>query len=613
MNQHDFLIALLVFLVAAVVAVPLARRLGLGAVLGYLIAGRRHRPVRAAAGHQCRVDPAFLGIRRRDDDVRHRPGAGAAQAQEPQEIDFRLQDRRSLRPCALVLGILAALLGAPWQVALVAGLGLALSSTAIAFATLAERNLMGTPGRRGQLRHSAIPGYRRDPDDRLAAAAGRRRRRRRAPHGPPAWQTAGKAVAVMALLVVVGRFLVRPAVLRFIARTGHARDVHRVRAAAGGWHRADDGRWWAFPWRSAPSWPGVLLADSEYRHALEADIEPFKGLLLGLFFMAVGMSIDFGVLGESPLQVVGLVAGLRGGQDADPRAARARASASRRGQWLLFAAADLARRRVRLRGVRRGRGRGPPAAAYGGAAGAGGGAVDGGHAVAAAGFDRPVARAAALPRLQGAARPTHRAAHPGADCRGFGRSRPDHRPPAVLAGHCATVLDHDPDQIEFLREFGFKVFYGDATRVDLLEAARRRHGPDPGGGHRGHGGQPRADRPRARALSAPGDLRAGRATSRTFTSSRTAAWRSSSAKMFEGSLMMGRRVLEGLGIDPADARQRGLALRRHNIQAIDRFYPHYTRPDQAGVAGAAGARRTCRKCSARTASSGRSRKTSEWS
>lgn len=144
MNQHDFLIALLVFLVAAVVAVPLARRLGLGAVLGYLIAG-------AAIG------PFALRLVTNVESILHFSEFGVVMMMFV--IGLELEPRKlknlkksifgygsaQLAACALVLGVLAALLGAPWQVALVAGLGLALSSTAIAFATLAERNLMGTP------------------------------------------------------------------------------------------------------------------------------------------------------------------------------------------------------------------------------------------------------------------------------------------------------------------------------------------------------------------------------------------------------------------------------------------------------------------------------------
>ncbi|NUO87911.1 MAG: glutathione-regulated potassium-efflux system protein KefC, partial [Cupriavidus sp.] len=144
MNQHDFLIALLVFLVAAVVAVPLARRGGLGAVLGYLLAG-------AAIG------PFALRLVTDVESILHFSEFGVVLMMFV--IGLELEPRKlwalrrsifgyggaQLAACALVIGAAAALAGAPWQVALVAGLGLALSSTAIALATLTERNLFGTP------------------------------------------------------------------------------------------------------------------------------------------------------------------------------------------------------------------------------------------------------------------------------------------------------------------------------------------------------------------------------------------------------------------------------------------------------------------------------------
>jgi glutathione-regulated potassium-efflux system ancillary protein KefC len=114
-------------------------------------------------------------------------------------------------------------------------------------------------------------------------------------------------VAVIGIVVVGGRYLVRPA-LRFIART----DMREMFTAFAlllvvGIALMMDAVGVSMALGTFVA--GVLLADSEYKHALEADIEPFKGLLLGLFFMAVGMSIDFGVLAQAPWKVLGLVAG----------------------------------------------------------------------------------------------------------------------------------------------------------------------------------------------------------------------------------------------------------------------------------------------------------------
>jgi glutathione-regulated potassium-efflux system ancillary protein KefC len=141
-------------------------------------------------------------------------------------------------------------------------------------------------------------------------------------------------------------------------------------------------------------------------------------------------------------------------------------------------------------------------------------------------------------------------------------------------GITATILDHDPDQIEFLKGFGFKVFYGDATRVDLLEAAGAGTAKILVVAIEGmEDSLALIDRVRARFPHLKIYARA-RHVSHVYQL-KDRGVEIFEREMFEGSLMMGRRVLEGLGIDPADARSVALRFRRHNIQAIDRFYPHY--------------------------------------
>lgn len=268
MNQHDFLIALLVFLVAAVVAVPVARRFQLGAVLGYLIAG-------AAIG------PFALRLVTNVESILHFSEFGVVLMMFVIGLELEPRKLKALRKsifgygsaqmvaCALAIGIAAALFGAPWQIALVAGLGLALSSTAIAFATLAERNLMNTGAGAASFGIllfqdiAAIPMIALLPllgADAVGAAA----------HGPENWQTAGKAVAVIGAVVVGGRYLVRPA-LRIIARTG-MREMFTAFALllVVGIALMMDAVGLSMALGTFVA--GVLLADSEYRHALEADI-----------------------------------------------------------------------------------------------------------------------------------------------------------------------------------------------------------------------------------------------------------------------------------------------------------------------------------------------------
>ncbi|AMR76268.1 glutathione-regulated potassium-efflux system protein KefC [Cupriavidus nantongensis] len=568
MNQHDFLIALLVFLFAAVVAVPLARRGGLGAVLGYLLAG-------AAIG------PFALRLVTDVESILHFSEFGVVLMMFV--IGLELEPRKlwalrhsifgyggaQLAACALVIGVAAALAGAPWQVALVAGLGLALSSTAIALATLTERNLFGTPAGAASFGIllfqdiAAIPMIALLPLLATQGAEG-------AGAGATGWLAAGKAVAVIGAVVAGGRYLVRPA-LRFIART----DMREMFTAFAlllvvGIALMMDAV--GLSMALGTFLAGVLLADSEYRHALEADLEPFKGLLLGLFFMAVGMSIDFAVLARSPWLVLGLVAAFVVAKTA-VLALLARYFGIARGQRLLFALL-----------ISQG---GEFAFVVFGVAGGAGLLPRATEALLVLvvalsmvatpllllAYDRLVA-----PRIgAGRARPDEviTPQHNPVLIAGFGRFGQIIGRLLYTQGVGVTVLDHDPDQIEFLRQYGFKVFYGDATRLDLLEAA----------------GIADArilvvaidsmddslaliDRVRERFPDLQIYARA-RHVSHVYQL-KDRGVQLFEREMFEGSLMLGRRVLEGLGFDPGEARNVALRFRRHNIEAIDRFYPHYT-------------------------------------
>ncbi|QYY31408.1 glutathione-regulated potassium-efflux system protein KefC [Cupriavidus pinatubonensis] len=566
MNQHDFLIALVVFLVAAVVAVPLARRTGLGAVLGYLLAG-------AAIG------PFALRMVTNVESILHFSEFGVVLMMFV--IGLELEPRKlwalrrsifgyggiQLAACALVIGILAALVGAPWPVALVAGLGLALSSTAIALATLGERNLFGTPAGGASFGIllfqdiAAIPMIALLP---LLAAESA------ADASGGGWQSAAKAVAVIAAVVFGGRYLVRPA-LRFIART----DMREMFTAFAlllvvGIALMMDAVGLSMALGTFVA--GVLLADSEYRHALEADLEPFKGLLLGMFFMAVGMSIDFAVLARAPGTVLGLVAVFVVAKTA-VLMFLGRYFEIARGQRLLFALL-----------ISQG---GEFAFVVFGVAGTAGLLPRETEALLVLivalsmvatpllllAYDRLVA-----PRLGVTKRRADEAITPQNNpvmIAGFGRFGQIIGRLLYAQGVGVTVLDHDPDQIEFLRQYGFKIFYGDATRLDLLEAAgidKARilivaiDGMDDS--------LQLIDRVRERYPDLQIYARA-RHVSHIYQL-KDRGVNLFEREMFEGSLMLGRRVLEGLGFDPAEARNVALRFRRHNIQAIDRFYPHYT-------------------------------------
>ena len=194
-------------------------------------------------------------------------------------------------------------LGVDWRLALVAGLGLALSSTAIGLGVLAERNLMATTAGQNVLSvallqdMAAIPVLAILP---LLAVAG-------AAEGGGGWWGAAKALGVIAAIILGGRLLLRPA-LRWIARSDTpeiftAASLLLVVATAALMESV------GLSMALGAFLAGVLLAESEYRRELETDLEPFKGLLLGLFFIAVGMSIDFAVVWQSPGLVAAIVLG----------------------------------------------------------------------------------------------------------------------------------------------------------------------------------------------------------------------------------------------------------------------------------------------------------------
>ncbi|WP_024537288.1 glutathione-regulated potassium-efflux system protein KefC [Comamonas badia] len=293
------------YLAAAVIAVPITRALGLGAIVGYLAAG-------------IAIGPWGLALVSNVQDILHFAEFGVVLMLFL--IGMELQPGRlwSMRrpifglggaqmlACALLLGAGAWLWGLPWRVGLVAALGLALSSTAIALQILAERNLMQSEG--GQHAFSillfqdiaAIPILALLP---LLGATGNA-----LPGTGPALLTEIlKTLSVVGVIILGGRLALRP-VLRWVAQSKTpeiftATSLFLVVGIAMLMVLVD------LSMALGAFLAGVLLADSEYRSELETDIEPFKGLLLGLFFIAVGMSIDFGVLIASPLRMLALVFG----------------------------------------------------------------------------------------------------------------------------------------------------------------------------------------------------------------------------------------------------------------------------------------------------------------
>ena len=308
---------------------------------------------------------------------------------------------------------------------------------------------------------------------------------------------------------------------------------------------------------------GVVLAGSEYRTALETDIEPFKGLLLGLFFIAVGMSIDFGLLSRKPLVVLGLVLGLTLLKGLGLAAIGRPLGVPAKQRWL-FAA-------LMAQGSEFG------FVVFGVASQA---------RLLPGEWDSMLTLVVALSmaltpvllmleswvgsRAVAEERPADAVEHDGAPViiAGFGRFGQIVGRLLFASGLRATVLDHDPDQIEILRKFGFRIFYGDATRLDLLRSAGaaqakllvvaiddvaasirlvglvREHFPN------------LAVVSRARNVSHFLELRAHQV-------------KLIERETFESALRMGRTVLEQLGVGPYEARERADRFRAHNIATLD--------------------------------------------
>ncbi|MDB5972857.1 MAG: potassium transporter [Hydrocarboniphaga sp.] len=300
------LLDIALFLAAAVLFVPLFKRLGLGAVLGYLAAG------------VC-IGPWGLGLISDVESILHFSEFGVVLLLFI--IGLELQPTRLWRLRSAVFGSgglqvllttialagIALAAGLSPSTALIAGFGLAMSSTAFVLQMLAERGELTTRHGRGAFAIllfqdlSIIPFLALVPV--LAIGEGAH-----AASGQSTTLSVAMAVAAVVLTVLGGRYALRPllralakiqvaeiftaAALLVVIATALAMDAVGLSMSLGAFLA------------------GVLLADSEYRHELQADIEPFKGLLLGLFFIAVGMSANVGLFAEHPLQVLAVVAGL---------------------------------------------------------------------------------------------------------------------------------------------------------------------------------------------------------------------------------------------------------------------------------------------------------------
>ncbi|KQO19703.1 glutathione-regulated potassium-efflux system protein KefC [Acidovorax sp. Leaf78] len=557
------------YLTAAVLAVPIAKALGLGAIIGYLAAG-------------IAIGPWGLGLVSNVQDILHFAEFGVVLMLFLVGLELQPSRLWALRRpifgtgtaqvlgCAAVLFALGALAGLPWRVSLVGALGLALSSTAIALQSLSERNLMRTQS--GQAGFSillfqdvaAIPILALLPV--LGAAA-----------GDGAGHTPGelalevlKIVGVIAAIILGGRLLLRP-VLRWIAKS----NTPEIFTAAAlllvvgiAYLMVIVGLSMALGAFLA----GVLLADSEYRRELEADIEPFKGLLLGLFFIAVGMSIDFGVILRSPGLMAAILVGFL--------AAKA---------IVIYTLAKLVNIPYQERPVFTlllAQGGEFAFVVFQAAAGASVFPAETASlligAVALSMLISPlllvVLDRALLRRYAHVKAPTAEEISEPQEApiiiAGFGRYGQIVSRVLLAQGFRTTVLDHSVEMLEVARTFGYRVFYGDATRLDLLRIAGAEH---------------------ARILviavdDAEQSLKIAKLAREHFPQLQIVArardvthWNKLrdvgvtlvQRELFESSLQSAHTVLELMGLQPTEATAIAQRFRAHNIALADRMYPHH--------------------------------------
>ncbi|GAB4089136.1 glutathione-regulated potassium-efflux system protein KefC [Hydrogenophaga soli] len=565
----DWLSSSLVYLSAAVVAVPLARAAGLGAILGYLAAGMA-------------IGPWGLKLVTEVEHILHFAEFGVVLMLFL--VGLELEPRRLWtlrRPifgwgsaqvlgCAAVLTGAAVLAGVPPTLAVVAALGLALSSTAIALQVMQERNLLGTAS--GQAGFAillfqdvaAIPILALLPLLAVDSA-----QNMPLPLSYKAWE-AIKTIAVVGGVVLGGRTVLRP-LMRAVAKNGTpeiftAGALLLVVAVAALMQVV------GLSMALGAFLAGVLLADSEYRHELETDIEPFKGLLLGLFFMAVGMSIDFGVLLARPWHMLGVVLGFLAVKGVVI--------------WLLARAMGIpvAERPVLVLLLAQG---GEFAFVVFQAA-AGVHAIEAETAsllvgaVALSMLLSPLLLAALsrwlLPRFAHCETNTlEELAEPQTAptiIAGFGRYGQIVARVLSAQGLPATVLEHDAGMVESARAFGYEVFFGDATRLDLLRTAG-------------------AEQARVLVVAVDGVAQSlalvdlarqhfphltvvARARDVThWNALRDRGVTELDRELFDSSLHTAQRVLQALGQSEDQAAAMAGRFRQHNLQLLEAMHPHH--------------------------------------
>jgi glutathione-regulated potassium-efflux system ancillary protein KefC len=456
MDTSNFLVQTIIYLTAAILLVPIFKRLGLGSVLGYLIAG-------------ILIGPYALKLIPDPEHVLHFAEFGVVLMLFLIGLELESQKVWELRKTLFGLGglqvvstlslvaVVARMLDFSWPVAIVIGMGVAMSSTAIGLTALAEKKQLSTPGGQASFATllfqdlSVIPLFMLlafiAPDTTNAGFDG--------------WAVV-KAIAVIIAIILASRTLLRP-MMRIIAQT----EIREIFVAFSlllviGVSLAMQSV--GLSMALGTFLAGVLLADSEYRYELRLDIEPVKGLLLGLFFIAVGMSVDLSLLANSPFMIFGLallivitkIAILMGLGYAFKYSLRDTllygAALSQIGEFA-FVIFGIALTQNTI-----------PRETYNIL-----------NAIVAVSmlitpillllYDRFLT-------MQCGERPKDMIEENNTVIiAGFGRFGQIVGRVLLAKGITATLIDNDPNQVDLMRKFGWRCYYGDASRLDLLEEA----------------------------------------------------------------------------------------------------------------------------------------------
>jgi len=297
MNNNDFLLQAAIYLASAIILVPIFKRLGLGSVLGYLVAG-------------ILIGPFALKLIADPEHMLHFAEFGVVLMLFLIGLELESQKVWELRKLLFGLGgmqvtltiavvaVISHLLHFSWPEAVIIGMGVAMSSTAIGLTALIEKKQLHTPGGQAAFATLLFQDLSVIPLFMVLAFI--------APHktaaGFDVWAVT-KSIAVILAIVLASKTVLRP-IMRIVAQTG-MREVFvafsLLLVIAVSLAMASVGLSMALGTFLA----GVLLADSEYRYELRLDIEPVKGLLLGLFFISVGMTVDLALVAAQPLMIFG--------------------------------------------------------------------------------------------------------------------------------------------------------------------------------------------------------------------------------------------------------------------------------------------------------------------